>query len=187
MDERMWSGLTKALVGAHVAMLAEGFIGSPMLMPLVAGRLVGKVSVRPMIRGMDAYVAISELGNLAAGANAEEVVLSWESQDFASACEHEADFPGPCVTILWATQQRRAAYRFPYAEVTTKRGRKQLPAITPQWLPHPPADPMPAPPPAIAAALELSWQPLEIEAPYDTLDTSVAYLRSQGYSVSTAA
>ena len=187
MDERMWNGLTGALVQAHSAMLAEGFVSPPNLMPLVSGRLIGQAQVRPMRRGKDAYVAISELGNLAAGAEADEVLITWESQDLASACEHQPDFPGPCLTILWATRARRAAYRFPYQETSRKRGRKQLPAVAPRWLPNPPPDPMPIPPPAIAAALELCWTPLEIGPPHDKLEVTVAYLRSEGYIVSVVA
>ena len=103
MDDRTWNVLVDAAKEGHAVAMAEGFVMPPALYPLVKGRLVGYVRLRPVYQGQDAATAIGEMSNLAAAARADEVAIFWETQDIAAACEHVPLHPDPGLNALLAT------------------------------------------------------------------------------------
>ncbi|WP_241779620.1 hypothetical protein [Streptomyces natalensis] len=87
MEARMWDALVDVVKNAYTAGLGEGTAPRPVIMPLVRGELVGLIWVRPLKVGEDALTGIAELANIAAAADADEVVLAWETHDVATACQ----------------------------------------------------------------------------------------------------
>jgi hypothetical protein len=112
VDDRTWNVLVDAAKEGHAAAMAEGFVMQPALYPLVKGRLVGYVRLRPVYQGQDAATAIGEMSNLAAAARADEVAIFWETQDIAAACEHVPLHPDPGLNALLATADTHVVHRF---------------------------------------------------------------------------
>jgi hypothetical protein len=183
VDDKTWNILVGAAREGHAAAMAEGLVMPPALYPILNGRLVGYVRLRPVRRGQDAATAISEMSNLAAAARADEVAIFWETQDIAAACEHVPLHPEPALNAVLATPGAHVVHRFPYRE-------RQLPGLTangllrvePAWLPPPPPDPDGPLEPAVQTLLDFCWQPLNLDRP-DLLDQAASWLRSQGYTV----
>ncbi|MGW9314855.1 hypothetical protein ACWGSB_21160 [Streptomyces albidoflavus] len=73
MDTRMWNGLVGVAKETYTAVLGEGVVPRPLMMPLVRGELVGLIWARPLKVGQDALARIAELANIAAAAGADEV------------------------------------------------------------------------------------------------------------------
>jgi hypothetical protein len=116
MDTRTFDALTESMKSAYVAGLSEGAVPRPVIMPLVRGELVGLIWLRPVKSGEDALTAIASLSNIAAAANADEIVLAWETQDVATTCELPADGPSPCLNMVHATKDGHTLHQFPYTE-----------------------------------------------------------------------
>lgn len=183
MDDRTWNVLVDAAKEGHVAAMAEGFVMPPALYPLVEGRLVGYVRLRPVYQGQDAATAIGEMSNLAAAARADEVAIFWETQDIAAACEHVPLYPDPGLNALLATADTHVVHRFPYRERQLPgRTTEGLLRVEPAWLPPPPPAPEGPLEPAMQALLDFCWRPLNLDRS-DLLDQAAAWLRSQGYTV----
>lgn len=108
MDTRTFDALTESMKSAYVAGLSEGAVPRPVIMPLVRGELVGLIWLRPVTSAEDALTAIASLSNIAAAANADEIVLAWETQDVATTCELPSDGRRPAST--WCTPRRTATH-----------------------------------------------------------------------------
>lgn len=163
-------------------MMAEGLVVTPTLLPFVDSTLVGYVTLRPVMRGQDAVVAVAEMANLAAAADADEIVVVWETQDIAVACGHAPLYAEPALNMLWATRSDYAVQRYPYQECSLRgRTARGLIPVYPDWLPTPPALPNSHLEPAIQAIVELYWKPMESAGEANMVESAVAYLQSQGF------
>lgn len=180
----MWEALRDAMVGAHEAVLREGAVPPPTLYALRDWQLLGYVSLRPVHRGRDAVDAVAELGQFAAGGEADEVVIAWESQDLATATELPSDFTGPCLSIAHARNDRCRLHRLPYRERALGRVKGSgLTAVKPQWLPAPPHEDRPLLPPPIQLAIDMSFAPWDPPGSNPGLETAGLYLEQLGYRV----
>jgi hypothetical protein len=185
MDDRTWNGLMNAARETHVAMMTEGgLVPAPALFALLDGRLIGYVRLRPVYRGQDAAVGIAEMSYLAAAAQADEVVATWETIDVAIACEHEPLFPGPALNVARATPEHHLVQRFPYTERRLRGGRfrKRDIGVEPVWTSTPPVTVNGPLEPAIEALLQQCWKPFESAEP-NLVDQTDAWLTAQGYTV----
>lgn len=190
MDEQTWSDLVEESKEVHTALMAEGFVTVPRLMPSVGGRLMGVAHLRPVTQGEDATIAFEEMARLAAAACADEVVAAWENLDLCIACQHPPYHPVPALNVLWAIPDHHVLWRFPYQV-------QLLPELTddgrargvPLWLPTPPAMPNAPLEPEIALMLNSCWKPIrgDREALPNLLELTVSDLLSRGYLVELAA
>lgn len=137
----MWNALADSMKGAYAAGLAEGAVPRPVIMPLVRGRLVGLIWVRPTKSGEDALTGIAQLSNIAAAAGADEIVLAWESRDVATACELPLSGPAPCLNMVHATRDGHVLHQFPYEERVLARDSEGVASIDPDWLTAPEPQP----------------------------------------------
>ncbi|MCE7010020.1 hypothetical protein LWC34_45520 [Kibdelosporangium philippinense] len=184
MDGQLWDGIVQSIKTGHVEMMKHGLVMKPQLFAFAGGRLHGFVQLWPVSRGMDAAKGIAEMSGLASAAGADEVVVAWETQDIAIACDLPPLRPKPAVNILWAARGRHLLYRFPYQE-QQMQGRTEhgLIPVAARWLAPEPAVRGAELEPAIAALLEFSFQPFDYDDP-DILSHAAVYLESQGYAVS---
>lgn len=91
----MWNGSVGVAKETYTASLGEGVVPRPLMMPLVRGELVGPIWVRPLKVGQD------------------EVVLSWETHDVATAREPPIAGPAPCLNMVLATRAGTCCTRSP--------------------------------------------------------------------------
>ena len=174
MDTRTFDALTESMKSAYVAGLSEGAVPRPVIMPLVRGELVGLIWLRPVTSGEDALTAIASLSNIAAAANADEIVLAWETQDVATTCELPADGPSPCLNMVHATKDGHTLHQFPYTEDPS--------AAEPQWQPAPAPQPGAELVPPVQAAVDYSFTPLELDHP-SPFGVTVVLMEEDGYNL----
>ncbi len=182
MDAQTYAAVRGAMAEAHEAVMALGAVGPPVLWAARSGRLVGYVSLRPVHVGEDAFQGVSELGMLAAGAEADEVMMAWESQDLAVATGAEPDFDGTCLCVLWADATGYKLQRLPYRELDIGPAENGLRACRPDWLVEPApevAGPLPL---AISSALHMCFAGWGEHA-NPGIEGVRGYLESCGYSV----
>ncbi|MET9535380.1 hypothetical protein ABZY02_33325 [Streptomyces sp. NPDC006649] len=103
----------------------------------MAGELVGLIWVRPLKVGQDALAAIVELASIAAAADADEVVLAWETLDVATACELPIIGPAPCLNMVLTTRVGHVLHQFPYSEQLLSRRPEGWASAAPDWRPAP--------------------------------------------------
>ena len=174
MDTRTFDALTESMKSAYVAGLSEGAVPRPVIMPLVRGELVGLIWLRPVKSGEDALTAIASLSNIAAAANADEIVLAWETQDVATTCELPADGPSPCLNMVHATKDGHTLHQFPYTEDAA--------SAEPQWQPVPAPQPDAELLPPVQAAVDYAFTPLELDHP-SPFGVTVVLMEEDGYTL----
>ncbi|MCX4573003.1 hypothetical protein OHB41_07365 [Streptomyces sp. NBC_01571] len=182
METQMWNALTDSMKGAYAAGLAEGVVPRPVIMPLVRGRLVGLIWVRPLKSGDDALTGIAQLSNIAAAAGADEVVLAWETQDVATACELPLGGPAPCLNMVHATQDGHVLHQFPYEERVLTRDAEGVASIDPEWGAASAPQPGGELAPPIQAAVDFSFVPMEMDHP-NPFGVTVVLMEEDGYKV----
>jgi hypothetical protein len=174
MDTRTFDALTESMKSAYVAGLSEGAVPRPVIMPLVRGELVGLIWLRPVKSAEDALTAIASLSNIAAAANADEIVLAWETQDVATTCELPSDGPSPCLNMVHATKDGHTLHQFPYTE--------DLASAEPHWLPVPAPQPDAKLVPPVQAAVDYAFTPLELDHP-SPFGVTVVLMEEDGYKL----
>ncbi|MDV7217590.1 hypothetical protein [Streptomyces prunicolor] len=174
MDTRTFDALTESMKSAYVAGLSEGAVPRPVIMPLVRGELVGLIWLRPVKSGEDALTAIASLSNIAAAANADEIVLAWETQDVATTCELPADGPSPCLNMVHATKDGHTLHQFPYTEDPA--------SAEPRWQPSPAPQPDGKLLPPVQAAVDYAFTPLELDHP-SPFGVTVVLMEEDGYNL----
>ncbi|MET7490118.1 hypothetical protein [Streptomyces sp. NPDC005538] len=172
MDTRTFDALTESMKSAYVAGLGEGAVPRPVIMPLVGGQLVGLIWLRPVKAGEDALTAIASLSNIAAAAGADEVVLAWETQDVATACELPVVGPSPCLNMVHATKDGHTLHQFPYTEDSASAGPRWEPAPAPQ-----PGGELVSP---VRAAVDYAFTPIELDHP-SPFGVTVVLMEEDGY------
>ncbi|MER6440847.1 MULTISPECIES: hypothetical protein [unclassified Streptomyces] len=182
METQMWNALADSMKGAYAAGLAEGAVPRPVIMPLVRGRLVGLIWVRPTKSGEDALTGIAQLSNIAAAAGADEIVLAWESRDVATACELPLSGPAPCLNMVHATRDGHVLHQFPYEERVLARDSEGVASIDPDWLTAPEPQPGGELVPPVRAAVDYSFVPLELDHP-NPFGVTVVLMEEDGYKV----
>ncbi|WP_327699631.1 hypothetical protein [Streptomyces sp. NBC_00459] len=178
MDTQTWDALAASMKNAYTAGLGEGTVPRPVIMPLVRGELVGLIWLRPVETGKDALTGIAQLSNIAAASGADEVVLAWETQDVAAACELPVTDPAPCLNLVHATKDGHTLHRFPY----TEQAPEGQGTVEPQWLPAPEPQPDGELLPPVRAAVDYSFIPLDIDHP-SPFGVTVVLMEEDGYHV----
>ncbi|MFI1720348.1 hypothetical protein [Streptomyces sp. NPDC020489] len=179
----MWDALVGVAKDAYTAGLGAGTVPRPLIMPLVHGELVGMIWARPLKVGQDALTGIAELANIAAAADADEVVLVWETFDVATACELPIVGPAPCLNMVLATRDGHVLHQFPYTEQVLSDSPKDRAAVVPDWKPAPRPQPAGELVPPIQAAVNYSFIPIEIDHP-SPFGVTVVLMEEDGYRVS---
>ncbi|WP_406130313.1 hypothetical protein [Streptomyces sp. NBC_00989] len=182
MDTRTFDALTESMKSAYVAGLSEGVAPRPVIMPLVRGELVGLIWLRPVTSGEDALTAIASLSNIAAAANADEIVLAWETRDVATTCGLPADGPSPCLNMVHATKDGHTLHQFPYTEGTLTATPEGSPSIEPHWQPAPAPQPDAKLVPPVQAAVDYAFTPLELDHP-SPFGVTVVLMEEDGYNL----
>lgn len=182
MDTRTFDALTESMKSAYVAGLQEGAVPRPVIMPLVRGQLVGLIWLRPVESGQDALTGIASLSNIAAAAEADEVVLAWETHDVATACELPVAGPAPCLNMVHATKDGHTLHQFPYTEGVLARTPEGGTSVEPRWQPAPVPQPGGTLVPPVQAAVDYAFTPIEIDHP-SPFGVTVVLMEEDGYSV----
>ncbi|MFI0960454.1 hypothetical protein ACH4S8_03370 [Streptomyces sp. NPDC021080] len=184
MDTRTWDDLVGSMKGTYAKEVREGVVPRPVIMPLVRGELIGLIWARPTDPGADALTAVAALSNIAAAAHADEVVLAWETQQVATACELPAVGPAPCLNMVRATADGHVLYRFPYSEGSSSAGSGETEGSTAtlDWKQAPAPLPDGELPPPVGAAVEYSFTPLELDHP-NPFGVTVVLMEEDGYTV----
>jgi hypothetical protein len=160
VDETTYAAAREATVAAHEYLMARGMVTAPILNAFRGGRMLGYIQLRPVKVGKDAAEAVEELGLFAAGGEADEVVLAWESQDLAAATGQEPDYDGPCLSLVHAARGRgHRLHRLPYREqyTGTRSPETGLHASAPDWLVAPSPEDDAALPEPVDAAVAMAW------------------------------
>jgi hypothetical protein len=188
MERQLWDQMTEMVMSTHESLGAEvGGVLMPSVYPFRDGQLLGFAQLRPVYRGKDAAGGIAELSFLPAAGYADEILVAWESQDIAQACELPPLYPSSCLNLLWANPEGRLLRRMPYRErpLAGRPGSGQV-SVGCEWAPREPDVADPELEPAIAALVDFSWDPLELD-PDSALQTTQIYMRSLGYTVNLVA
>ncbi len=160
-----------------------GGVVPPTLFPFVGGKMLGFAQLRPVYRGSDAATGIAEMSFLAAAGGADEVLVAWETQDIAVACELRPLHPGPGVNLLWADPEGHLLRRMPYKErLLPGRTEDGLYRAAYDWLAEEPEVEDTELEPAIGTLVQFCWEPLDQDAPV-SLKGAAELLRSMGYVV----
>jgi len=182
VDTQTWDALAASMKNAYTAGLGDGAVPRPVIMPLVRGELVGLIRLRPVETGKDALTGIAQLSNIAAAAGADEVVLAWETQDVATACELPVTGPAPCLNMVHATKDGHTLHRFPYTEQSLARSAEGPASVEPRWLQALEPEQGGELVPPVRAAVEYSFIPLELDHP-SPFGVTVVLMEEDGYSV----
>jgi len=182
VDTQVWDALVESLKSAYKTGLNQGAVPRPVIMPLVRGELVGLIWVRPIKAGEDALTGIAQLSNIAAAADADEVVLAWETHDVATACQLPVVGPAPCLNMVHATKDGHVLHQFPYTEQPPADSPEGRAPAEPQWLPAREPQPGGELVPPIQAAVNFSFIPLELDHP-SPFGVTVVLMEEDGYSV----
>ncbi|MGP8298260.1 hypothetical protein ACTPOK_09970 [Streptomyces inhibens] len=178
----MWDALVGVMKSAYTAGLGEGTVPRPVIMPLVRSELVGVIWLRPIKVGEDALTGIADLANIAAAADADEVVLAWETHDVATACNLPVVSPAPCLNMVAATRDGHVLHQFPYTEQLLARGPEGWASVAPDWRPAPAPQSGGELVPPIQAAVNFAFTPIELDHP-DPFRVTVVLMEEDGYSV----
>ncbi|WP_406409131.1 hypothetical protein [Streptomyces sp. NBC_01643] len=178
----MWDALVGVVKSAYTAALGEGSVPRPLMMPLVRGKLVGMIWVRPLRVGQDALTGIAELANIAAAAGADEVILAWETHDVATACQLPIVGPAPCLNMVLATLAGHVLHQFPYTEQLLSRSAEGWASAAPDWRPASAPQPGGELVPPIQTAVNYAFTPIELNHP-DPFGVTVVLMEEDGYSV----
>lgn len=182
MEAQVWDALVNVAKSAYAAGLAEGEVPRPLIMPLVRGELVGMIWARPLKVGQDALTGIVELANIASAADADEVVLVWETHDVATACELPVVGPAPCLNMVRATRDGHVLHQFPYTEQLLPHGPEGRASVAPDWSPASTPQPGGKLVQPIQAAVNFSFIPLELDHP-SPFGVTVVLMEEDGYRV----
>ena len=184
VDTRTWDTLVGSMKSAYVKGVREGAVPRPVIMPLVRGELVGLVWVRPTEPGADALTGIAALSNIAAAAGADEVVLAWETQEVATACELPVSGPSPCLNMVRATPDGHVLHQFPYTEesLSAGSGNADGSATALDWDQAPAPRPDGELPPPVEAAVAYAFTPMELDHP-NPFGVTVVLMEEDGYTV----
>ncbi|ATY17005.1 hypothetical protein CU254_41180 (plasmid) [Amycolatopsis sp. AA4] len=182
MEKRLWRTIVSGIKAGHVETLRAGFVLKPQLHAFADGKLLGYIQLRPVRRGEDARTGIAEMSGFAAAARADEIVVAWETQDVAVACDLPARHEGAGLNIVRATAEQRILYPFTYREQQIGLTDTGLASIAPQWTSSGAAQPATDLEPAIAVLLEFSFRPVETGSD-NLFQQSVALLESQEYRI----
>ncbi|WP_017608539.1 hypothetical protein [Nocardiopsis xinjiangensis] len=184
MEPQLWDRMTAFVKETHEVQGADaGGVIPPTVFPFREGKLLGFARLRPVHRGEDALSGIAELSFLPAAGGADEILVAWESQDIAVACELPQLYPSSCLNLLWASSDDRLLRRMPYEEYllpgSTEHGTARVGF---DWAPRERDLHDPELEPAIASLVESSWDPMDLP-PASALQTTQAYMESLGYLV----
>ncbi|MFC4463704.1 hypothetical protein ACFPH6_03685 [Streptomyces xiangluensis] len=182
VDAQVWDALVASMKNAYTAGLGEGAVPRPVIMPLVRGELVGLIWVRPLKAGDDALTGIAALSNIAAAADADEIVLAWETHDVATACRLPLVGPAPCLNMVHATKDGHVLHQLPYTEQSLAQAPEDPATVGPHWLPALEPQPGGELVPPIQAAVNYSFTPLELDHP-SPFGVTVVLMEEDGYSV----
>ncbi|MGW5876082.1 hypothetical protein ACWFMI_05930 [Nocardiopsis terrae] len=176
--------MTDFVKEAHELNGAEvGGVMPPSVYPFRDGKMLGFAQLRPVYRGQDAASGIAELSFLPAAGEADEILVVWESQDIAVACELPPQYSSSCLNLLWANPDERLLRRMPYQEYllpgSTEHGTARVGV---DWTRQEADLRDPALEPAIASLVQFSWDPLDLPS-QSALQTTQAYMESLGYVV----
>ncbi|MEU4234866.1 hypothetical protein AB0F17_62225 [Nonomuraea sp. NPDC026600] len=182
MDGKTWNALVGIAKDTHTELMRQtGTVIPPTLFALKDGQLLGYVRLRGVYVGEDARGGIAEMSTFAAAAAADEIVVAWETQDIAVACDLVPLHPDSAVNVLAASRRRHWVYRYPYAE-------QQLPGRTehgqipcqPRWLPEPPPVDRGELEPSIEALMKFSFEPFDGAS---DRESAAYWLEEHGYTV----
>ncbi|MDH6219682.1 hypothetical protein [Streptomyces pseudovenezuelae] len=182
MDTRTWDALTESMKSSYAADLKEGAVPRPVIMPLVHGQLVGLIWLRPVKTGQDALTGIASLSNIAAAAGADEVVLAWETQDVATACELPVAGSAPCLNMVHATKDEHTLHQFPYSEDVLAHGPDGWTSVEPRWQSTPAPQPGGELVPPVRAAVDYAFTPIEMDHP-SPFGVTVVLMEEDGYTL----
>ncbi|WP_406835868.1 hypothetical protein ACICHK_04915 [Streptomyces sp. AHU1] len=184
MDTGTWDALVGSMKSAYDKGVREGAVPRPVIMPLVRGELVGLVWLRPAKPGADTLTGIAALSNIAAAACADEVVLAWETQDVATACELPVLGPSPCLNMVRATPDGHVLHQFPYTEESSSAGPEGTdgPTTVLDWKRAPAPRPGGELPPPVRAAVDYAFTPMELDHP-NPFGVTVVLMEEDGYTV----
>ncbi|GHC87105.1 hypothetical protein GCM10007079_30900 [Nocardiopsis terrae] len=134
-------------------------------------------------RQMTDFVWYRELSFLPAAGEADEILVVWESQDIAVACELPPQYSSSCLNLLWVNPDERLLLRMPYQEYllpgSTEHGTVRVGV---DWAQREADLGAPELEPAIASLVRFSWDPLDLP-PASALQTTQTYMESLGYVV----
>ncbi|MFJ5926434.1 hypothetical protein ACIQF6_27915 [Kitasatospora sp. NPDC092948] len=182
MDAEVFNGLVEVSKNSHAAMCEQGFTTVPHLYVVDGSRLVARVQVRPMHVGEDALTALGEMSTLVAAAEADELLLVWETHDIATACDLAPFGVWPCLNILTATATGHVLHRFPYTEARAGVLPDGRASVKPLW--RTPLAPVPGAElfPPVRGVVDYAFVPFE-GAAAGRMRAAGAYLESEGYTV----
>jgi hypothetical protein len=149
-----------------------------------AGR-AGRTDLGPSDRARaDALTGIAALSNIAAAAGADEVVLAWETQEVATACELPVSGPSPCLNMVRATPDGHVLHQFPYTEesLSAGSGNADEAATALGWDQAPEPRPDGELPPPVEAAVAYAFTPMELDHP-NPFGVTVVLMEEDGYTV----
>ncbi|MET8816128.1 hypothetical protein ABZW47_29515 [Streptomyces sp. NPDC004549] len=176
--------LADSAAKAHTLSLAEGMAHRPSLTALRGGRIVAIAHTRPLYTGEDAENGIADMSLLAAAADADCVLLRWETCDVKIACGMALEAPDECLNVLAAGEDGEYLHvEFPYtSHPVAARTRTGLQGFRPQW--RTPTQrrngPLLRP---IRRAVQQSFAQRESVAP-SGLEATIVWMRAHGYTVS---
>ncbi|MGW7089120.1 hypothetical protein ACWGH2_37315 [Streptomyces sp. NPDC054871] len=139
---------------------------------------------RPLHTGDDAANGIADLSLLAAAADADCIMLSWETCDVKIACDLPLDAPDEALNILTAGEDGHYMHvEFPYtSHAIATSNRTGLQGFRPQWLTPIQSTNNPLLKP-IQRAVEQSFAQRAVMAS-SGLDATVVWMEGHGYTVS---
>lgn len=93
------------------------------------------------------------------------MILVWETDDVATACELPVAGPAPCLNMVLATRDGHVLHQFPYSEQLLSRGPEGRAAVAPDRGPAPAPQPGGELVPPIRAAVDFSFVLLRLDHP----------------------
>jgi hypothetical protein len=112
MELELWDKMTDFVREIHEGQAAEvGGVMPPTVYAFRDDEMLGFAQLRPVYRGKDAVSGIAELSHLPAAGDSDEILVAWESQDIAVACELPALYPSCPGTSLLRRKSRKSPRR----------------------------------------------------------------------------
>lgn len=160
-----------------------GQVPPPTLFALRGGRILAMIGLRPVYPGHDARMAIVEMSNFAAAADANAVVFVWEDQDLARACGEPLNQDVSVLQVCWADRREHRVTSYPFrAQVVAAPGSTRM-AV--DWLPAARDQPAVRLPQVIETAIHFCWKPFDTDgADYRAV---AALMQHLGYQINLAA
>lgn len=183
MDKRTWQDIVVGTVVSHAGLLrTHGSVLRPEVHAVTAGKRMGCIQLRRVFRRDDVRSVIARMAEFPNAASADEVVVTWETQDIAATCGLPARHEGAGLNVLWATPTERILYSHTYREQevgVTPTGRKR---VEPYWTSSGTILPTTDLEPVIGSLLDFCFQPLATQGD-DVFEQRVARLRDEGYFI----